>query len=133
MTFAKPNKTGKSTPNDVVMTNPDTASWIVNYFNPNGICLDPCAGNNAFYNAMPSPKIRLEISEGLDFFKFTEEVDWIITNPPFSIYDDFLLHSFKIAKNVVSVYRANLIIFSGKDVSSSEIIQQMGQFQDWDK
>lgn len=33
---------------------------------------------------------------------------------------------------VVAVYRANLIIFSGKDVSSSEIIQQMGQFQDWE-
>ncbi len=33
---------------------------------------------------------------------------------------------------VVAVYRANLIIFSGKDISSSEIIQQMGQFQDWE-
>lgn len=101
MTYTRANKTGKSTANDVVMTNTDTAMWIVNYFNPSGICLDPCAGDNAFYNAMPEPKIRLEISEGLDFFDFNDKVDWVISNPPFSIYDNFLLHSFKIAENVV--------------------------------
>ena len=28
-------------------------------------------------------------------------MDWIITNPPYSIYDQFLEHAFKIADNVV--------------------------------
>lgn len=101
MTYTKANKTGKSTPNDVVMTKPETAKWIINHFQPSGICLDPCAGNNAFFDAMLEPKIRLEISEGTDFFEFNKNVDWIITNPPFSIYDNFLLHAFKISKNVV--------------------------------
>lgn len=101
MTFVQPNRSGKSTPNDVVMTNPKTAKWIIEHFKPSGICLDPCAGENAFYHFMPNPKIRLEISDGLDFFDFTSKVNWIISNPPFSIYDRFTLHAFEIADNVV--------------------------------
>jgi hypothetical protein len=123
MTYAKSNKTGKSTPNDVVMTNPETAKWIVNYFKPIGICLDPCAGNNAFYNSMLEPKIRLEISEGSDFFEFNQNVDWIITNPPFSIYDEFLFHAFKIAKNVVWFVPLNKA-FKSKKIDQA--IQQFG-------
>lgn len=101
MTFTKPNKTKVSTANDVVMTNKETALEIVRYFNPTGICLDPCAGDNAFFDAMPNPKYRCEISEGTDFFNFKTKVDWIITNPPFSIYDYFLLHAFEVTNNVV--------------------------------
>jgi len=123
MTYAKSNKTGKSTPNDVVMTKLETANWIVNYFNPSGLCLDPCAGNNAFYNSMPYPKIRLEIAEGSNFFEFNQNVDWIITNPPFSIYDEFLLHAFKIAKNVVWFVPLNKA-FKSKKIDQA--IQQFG-------
>jgi len=101
MAFVKPNKTKIATPNDVVMTKKNTAKAIVQYFNPIGKCLEPCAGENAFYDVLPEPKQRCEISEGTDFFQHTEKVDWIITNPPFSIYDHFLLHSFEISDNVV--------------------------------
>lgn len=37
----------------------------------------------------------------MDFFDYTDKVDWIITNPPYSIYDNFLSHAFSIADNVV--------------------------------
>jgi hypothetical protein len=123
MTFTKPNKTGKSTANDVVMTKQETAKWIVNYFNPSGVCLDPCAGENAFFDAMPQPKIRLEIAENLDFFEFNQKVNWIISNPPFSIYDKFLLHSFEIAENVVWFVPLNKA-FKSKKID--EAIQKFG-------
>lgn len=42
-----------------------------------------------------------EIAEGKDFFNWHEKVDWIITNPPYSIYDKFLKHCFEVADNVV--------------------------------
>ena len=42
-----------------------------------------------------------EISRGRDFFDWTESVDWIIGNPPYSILNEWLLHSFKLADNVV--------------------------------
>ena len=62
MTYTRPNKTKTSTPNDVVMTNPETARWIVNHFNPSGLCLDPCAGKNAFYDCLPETKERWILS-----------------------------------------------------------------------
>lgn len=94
-------KERKKTPNDLIMTNPDTAKWIVNYFNPQGLALDPCMGNGAFYDAFNCNKDWCEITKGKDFFDYTNKVDWIITNPPFSIFDDFLLKSFDISDNVV--------------------------------
>lgn len=100
---AKANNTTKSTANDIVMTDPEQARRIVAYFSATtpGTYLDPCAGNDAFYNALPHPKYRCEIRDGSDFFDWHTPVDWIITNPPYSIYDLFLEHSFKVAKNVV--------------------------------
>lgn len=94
-------KERKKTPNDLIMTNPDTAKWIVDYFNPQGLALDPCMGNGAFYDAFNCNKDWCEITKGKDFFDYTNKVDWIITNPPFSIFDDFLLKSFDISDNVV--------------------------------
>jgi hypothetical protein len=94
-------KERKKTPNDLIMTNPDTAKWIVNYFQPQGLALEPCMGDGAFYNAFECDKDWCEITRGKDFFDYTNKVDWIITNPPFSIFDDFLLKSFDIADNIV--------------------------------
>ena len=96
----QPNKTGTSTPNDVVMTPQETANWIVDYYKPTGRVLEPCRGDGKFYNR-PEFTDWCEISEGLDFFDFNDKVDWIITNPPFSIYDAFLTKAFEVADNVV--------------------------------
>jgi hypothetical protein len=101
MGVTQPNRTGKSSATDVIYTNPITAQWVVDYYKPTGLCLEPCAGMNAFYNALPEPKVRLEIADGLDFFDYKTKVDWIITNPPYSIFDEFLTHAFEIADNVV--------------------------------
>jgi len=97
-----PNKTKISTMNDIVMTPYNTAKFIVDYYNPIGSILEPCAGENVFYNLFTNEeKYRCEISEGIDFFEFDKKVDWIITNPPYSIYDDFLEKAFEIADNIV--------------------------------
>ena len=46
--FVRPNKTFKSTPNNVVMTLEDTAIKIIDYFNPSGTILEPCKGMGSF-------------------------------------------------------------------------------------
>ena len=97
----QPNRTGKGTANDVVMTPESTAKRIIEYYNPQGLVLEPCKGTGMFYNNFPGDKDWCEISEGKDFFNYNKKVDWIITNPPFSIYDLFLFKSFEIADNVV--------------------------------
>lgn len=97
-----PNRTGKSTASDSVLTDLNTARWIIEYFAPQGSILDPAAGQDAFYGQYGDiEKYRCEILDGLDFFNWNKKVDWIITNPPYSIYDRFLEHAFCIADNVV--------------------------------
>lgn len=48
-----------------------------------------------------------EISMGRDFFDYTERIDWIVTNPPWSKIRDFLNHSYKIADNIVYLITIN--------------------------
>lgn len=43
-----------ATPKDVVYTPPRLAGDMVAHFRPQGVCLDPCAGDGAFYNLLPA-------------------------------------------------------------------------------
>ena len=86
--------------NDVVYTPNSVAKTIIDHFQPTGVILDPCRGDGAFHRHMPGSHY-CEIAEGKDFFKWTDKVDWIVSNPPYSVYRDWLLHSFKVADNIV--------------------------------
>lgn len=101
MTFVQPNKTGKQNQTDKVMTNCKLAKIILDYFSPTGKILEPARGDGAFYDQMIGNKDWCEIDDGRDFFDWNEKVDWIITNPPYSIFDNFLLHCFEVADNIV--------------------------------
>ena len=83
------------------MTPPAVARIIVDHFRPTGLCLEPCRGTGNIYQCLPKPREWCEITEGVDFFDYKGRADWIITNPPYSIYDKFLEHSFGVADNVV--------------------------------
>ena len=97
----RPNGTGRATASDTVQTPVDIARMIVSAFSPKGLILEPCKGIGNIYDVLPEPKEWCEITQGRDFFDYHKQVDWIITNPPFSIYDRFLAHCFEIADNVV--------------------------------
>jgi len=90
--------------NDVVLTPTEIAKKIIEFFKPQGLILDPCFGDGAFYNNYPTKnKDWCEIRKNKDFFNYQTKVNWIISNPPFSTYDAFLKHSFEIADNVVYI------------------------------
>jgi len=99
--FVRPNKTKVATANDVVYTNSASAQTIIDHFRPTGSILEPCRGGGAFYDQFQEPKFWCEITEGRDFFDFQGKVDWVITNPPFSIFDAFLEKCFEVADHVV--------------------------------
>lgn len=42
-----------------------------------------------------------EIAEGRDFMHWQAPVDWIVTNPPWSMFRNFLVHSMRVTKNIV--------------------------------
>lgn len=96
-------------PADIVYTPIHVSKQIIEYLNPKGKCLDPCKGDGAFFNYFPDNKDYCEIREGKDFFMYNDKVDWIIGNPPYSIFEDFLKKSFEIADNVSFLVPTNKI------------------------
>ena len=99
--FVKPNTTERQNQTDKIMTREAIAIQIINHFKPTGLVLEPCRGKGSFYNNFHCEKDWCEIDEGKDFFDYNKKVDWIITNPPYSIYDLFLLKAFEVADNIV--------------------------------
>lgn len=96
-------------PGDVVYTPNMVAKGIVGFLKPHGTCLDPCRGDGAFYQYLPAGSEYCELREGKDFFDFKGSVDWVIGNPPYSIFKDFLEKSFEVAENVSFLVPTNKI------------------------
>ncbi|HEA22521.1 MAG TPA: hypothetical protein ENH87_16605 [Pricia antarctica] len=99
----------KAKPSDVIYTPGYLAMDMIEWLNPAGICLDPCRGDGAFYQRLPKGRIWCEIEEGKDFFDYNMSIDWIIGNPPYSIFENFLSHSFEIAPNVAFILPTNKV------------------------
>lgn len=93
--------------NDKRMTPSHLAEKLVNFFQPNGKILEPCKGEGVFLEFLPPDTDWCEINEGKDFFDYTKDVDWIITNPPWSQIRHFLIHSMEISRNVVFLMTIN--------------------------
>lgn len=91
---------------DVVLTPAHIASGIVDYFKPSGRILDPCKGDGAFLRQMPGAEY-CELQEGRDFFDWREPVDWIVSNPPYSVFLEWMRHSFRVAENIVYLIPIN--------------------------
>jgi hypothetical protein len=96
-------------PGDVVYTPCYVAEYIIKWLNPVGKCLDPCKGDGAFYKYFPADKDFCEIRDGKDFFMYNEKVDWVIGNPPYSLFEGFLRHGFEIADNVSYLVPTNKV------------------------
>lgn len=53
-----------------------------------------------------------EIDEGVDFFEVQEKVDWIITNPPYSIFKEVLPKCLDTSGNNILVIPVNKLLSS---------------------
>jgi hypothetical protein len=102
-------------PGDVVFT--------VNFFQPSGRVLEPCAGDGAFLKHLPPQTEWCEIDKGKDFFLWREPVDWIVGNPPYStaIFLRWLRHSFALSADVVYILPTKKVFqsFSVMDLVSA--------------
>ena len=99
---------------DVVFTPKDVAFRFVDYFKPTGKVLEPCCGTEEGYIDHPAFTHWCEVRRGKDFFDFNEKVDWIITNPPYSILGQFLEGSIYTADNIVFAPIFSTQIWSSK-------------------
>lgn len=99
--------------NDRIYTPDYLCEQIVNHFKPTGRLLEPCLGSGAFLKVMPMAD-WYEIDLGLDFLEADGHWDWIITNPPYSKYRDFMNKSFEVADNVVFLQLINAIWYKAR-------------------
>jgi len=105
--------------NDVVFTPDVITKKICSLFPISGKVLEPCKGEGSFLRYLPEGTLWCEIADGKNFYDFNEQVDWIVTNPPYSDFNRFLEHSFKLADNVV------LLVPISKMMKSMGTIRQM--------
>ena len=103
---SQPNRNYKS--NDVVMTPDYLAKKIVDHFNPIGKGLEPCAGTGNILSKLKDSD-WCELSLGKDFFEYNSKVDYIFTNPPWSQFRKFLIHSMEIADEIYFLITVNHI------------------------
>lgn len=56
-------------------------------FEEGDVVLEPFKGEGSFYNNFPDNCIKqfCEIEEGLDYKDYSNEFDWVISNPPFRL------------------------------------------------
>jgi hypothetical protein len=94
---------------DIVYTPDWCACDIISWYKPSGDILEPCKGDGAFLRYLPQTTKWCEISEGIDFFAWIDRVDWIIGNPPYSIFDEWLERSFNLAEDIVYLLPLHII------------------------
>ncbi len=91
---------GELVDSDYVKTPEWCAIDMVDFFKPTGRILDPCRGENKVFHKILNCDFA-EITEGIDFFKIEQNYDWIVGNPPYSIFNKWIKHSYKIGMNIV--------------------------------
>lgn len=71
--------------------------------------LEPCRGDSRIFDLIDcKEKYWAEIREGVDYLSTTfSNIDLIITNPPFSLSEEFIVKSLSEAKTVCYLQRLN--------------------------
>lgn len=111
-------------PGDVVYTPDWVARDMVDFLQPSGAILEPCAGDGVFLKYLPPQTEWCEIEKGRDFFSWHRPVDWIFGNPPYSprMFADWLKHSIELAAHIAYLLPTNKVF-------QSQAI--MGQIEDY--
>jgi len=94
----------RETPNDVFITPLLLSKRAIEMVGTTeGLWLDPFKATGSYYNQFPTEnKVYTEISEGIDFFDFTDPVDVICSNPPYSLIDKVLKHSISLKPKIIN-------------------------------
>lgn len=97
---------------------------------------EPFKGEGSFYNNFPTvnPKDWCEITDGRDYKDYTQEYDWVITNPPFRLNTDgkrvnafwFLLDYFTLHAKKGIAFLANDRCFSTLTPNRMKLLNDRG-------
>ena len=74
--------------------------------------LEPCKGDGRIVSFLEGQGLKVEwceIQKDINFFNRFEEADLILTNPPFSLAQEFIEHSMSLAPTVIMLLRINFL------------------------
>lgn len=79
--------------------------------NPSWSYMEPCRASGRFYSHMPIGSAWGEIREGVDYLstEYPYHVDCIITNPPYSLAQDFVTKALRDADVVIMLLRLGFL------------------------
>ena len=119
------NRKRKSIKGDKYNTPPHCITKLLNVLDHNRLntakFLEPCFGTGAIDKHVPIPeklKSYAEITQGMNYLKTTyrkrtkkglRPFDLIITNPPFSLAEEFILKALDDAETVIILLRLNFL------------------------
>ena len=97
----------RDTPKDVFYTPSSLVKehleLVVEYAKEGDKWFEPFYGGGVYYDAFPTEnKVFTEIAMGKDFFEFKDEVEMIVSNPPYSMIDKVLAHSVSLKPRIIS-------------------------------
>ena len=122
-------------PTDVIFTPPSVAKKMIEMcdIKEGDKVLDPSKGEGVFYNNFPSncKKDWCEITEGIDFFENNKHYDWIIGNPPYSLWTKWINHTINKCDNFCYIFgimnfnpsRIHKILEAGFKITALHILQ----------
>lgn len=112
--IVRANKSRLGGVNDKVYTPDEVAKQLISLLpiKDTDRVLEPCMGEGSFYHNLPGIKDWCEIDRGRDFFEYNAKVNWIVTNPPYSIFDQFVKHCFQLSDNVCLLVPLSKIVSS---------------------
>ena len=107
--------------NDEWRTPPGIPSLLLPYLKPKSRILCPFDDEKSAFVKELGKKHRVifsHIKKGIDFFDYTQEsmkiVDYVISNPPFSIKDEVFEHLFYLGRPFAMLMAATAGLFEGK-------------------
>jgi hypothetical protein len=96
----------RKTPKDIFITPKELAKSHIDMIktNNNEIWLDPCRfnENGSYYSQFHNNKDWCEITEDKDFLSYTNKIDVICGNPPYSLLDKWFKKSIELNPRVIS-------------------------------
>ena len=92
------NIQSRQNPNDKIYTPPKVVDMMIDFcdYQPGQSVLEPARGKGAIYDKLSEPKDYCEIEDGKDFFDYNKKVELVLTNPPYSLIDKFLAHTYTL-------------------------------------
>ncbi len=110
----EPNRDSRK---DIILTSPWSVQQLLKVEQFSGVGWEPASGTGNISKCFTPPLMSSDVStedwvygeKGVDFLKTNREVDFIVTNPPFSSALEFAIHSLECATKVAFLLRVQFL------------------------